>query len=151
MSERAPYFTPELAERDPQYDQLIETSRHEMGHVIVAQSCGWNVEKVSVEAKGNVLGFTLLKAPDKDIDQLLVESAAISLGGQIAALMMGDHADGCSYDLSKAEALGQIAAQRGISMGVFWGRAHQIAKQALSSAGISSIEKRAQHLASRNN
>ena len=149
MPERELSIGPEIAKKEnPEFIQLLETSNHEMGHVIVAQSCGWSVEKVSIEAKGNILGFTKLSAPAKDEKDLLLERAAISYGGQIAARMMGDTADGCSSDMSVVDDLARIAAIRfGMSEAQFRHQAIGIAHGALRSSGISFIAKRGQYLA----
>lgn len=131
--------------------KVEQTAEHEVGHSLVAKALGWGVKSMTVEAKGNTLGMTI-SVPKNQITfgNWLYQSAAISLGGGIAAEMANHEAHGCASDMAYATALAGLAVSRGLATntGEFLSKAKSLTKSALSGYGAEVIRSSAKNLSS---
>ncbi|MBI4037428.1 hypothetical protein HY382_00080 [Candidatus Curtissbacteria bacterium] len=136
----------EAIEEDAKVEQ---TAEHEIGHALVAKALGWEVQSMTVVARGNTLGMTItMPTNPMSFENWLYQSAAISLGGGIAAEMANHKAHGCGSDMAYATALANLAVSRGFSTntGQFLSKAKNLAKSALSGYGVGIIRSSAKNL-----
>jgi len=129
--------------------KVLATARHEIGHQLVATNLGWSTQLVTVVPASYYLGLTVVSPPQsRNFDELLLESAAISFGGAIAAQMSADEVRGIGADMASAQAKARIAATFSIypSEESFLSEAAKIAHQALRNVGPKSLNNQAQQL-----
>lgn len=128
--------------------KTIEVARHETGHGLVAANLGWHVKSLTVVPKGDYLGLTESIPPEGlSFSDWLLESAAISFGGKIAAMVSGDDVSGIGSDMASVAAKARIAVSlpgsRFSSEEAFIREAENIASRAISSVGASALNREA--------
>ena len=124
----------------------ISVARHEGGHGVVAAVCGWHVASMTNVPNGYYLGLTECIPPaGLRFDRWLLQSAAISYGGKIAAIMSGDKPSGIGADMASARAKARIAVSlpwSGFSSEeAFLREAESMAHRAISRFGVSNLNK----------
>lgn len=126
--------------------KTLAVSRHEVGHKLVAGNLGWHVKSVTVVPNGYYLGLTETSPPEGlAFSDWLLESAAISFGGKIAAMMSGDEVSGIGADMASVAAKARMAislpGSRFSSEESFVHEAENIASRALGAAGASALNR----------
>lgn len=136
----------ELVERVNAEAETLSVARHEVGHKFVAGNLGWHVKSVTVVPNGYYLGLTESLPPaGLAFSDWLLESAAISFGGKIAAMMSGDKVSGIGADMASVAAKARMAisfpGSRFSSEEAFIREAENIASRALAAAGTSALNR----------
>lgn len=141
-----PSLYEELVEKIDAEAQTLSVARHEVGHKFVAGNLGWHVKSLTVVPNGYYLGLTESIPPNGlRFEDMLLESAAISFGGKIAAVMSGDDACGTGADMASVAAKARLAVSfpcsRFSSEEAFIRDAENIASRALAAVGVSALNR----------
>lgn len=126
--------------------QIISVGRHEGGHAVVAGVLGWHVKSLTVVPNGYYLGLTeSVPRAGLRFDEWLLESAAISYGGRIAAIMSGDKPSGIGADMASVAAKARMAVlmqgSRFVSEQAFMREAESLAHMAISRVGVAGLNE----------
>lgn len=126
--------------------KIISVGRHEGGHAVVAGVLGWHVKSLTVVPNGYYLGLTeSVPRAGLRFDEWLLESAAISFGGKIAAIMSGDEPSGIGADMASVAAKARMAVlvpgSRFVSEEAFMREAEGLAHMAISRVGIAGLNE----------
>lgn len=141
-----PLLYGELVEKVDAEAKTLSVARHEAGHKFVAGNLGWHVKSVTVVPNGYYLGLTESVPPEGiTFEDWLLESAAISFGGKIAALMSGDKVSGIGADMAsvaaKARLVVSLHGSRFSSEEAFIREAENIASRAIAAVGTSALNR----------